>query len=147
MQPQPRDRGVETELDERMILHTLRNVGTDMQATDMHAVCSMVLIACYDRQVEREFFFDVLRLCNEMYTDTVMMDRAVILQQAIALLDKRQQLHPEAKTEMPGGKRALPEQLQAGFEMAHRSYTRKRLQLADMVELLTECPSSLDMIS
>lgn len=133
-------------IDERKLLKALRDTSGPLSPTDMHAICSLVLLCCHDRRVEREFLVDVLRVCDDMYMDAIRMDRAVTLQCAVRSLDKRNQLKPDDETWAQDPAR-LPRLLKTAFDDYLKEYTAKRMKLADMLALLTQCPSPEDTVS
>lgn len=137
-------------MDERRLLARLRDVERPCTPHTLQLLTSLVVLACYDRQVERDFFTDVLELCNDLAGETAAMDRAVTLGRAVTVLDKRQQLADTA----PGpdnpdapAKQRLPDLLYARFHDHHAVFTTKRLALADLVELLMQCPDLDDPVS
>lgn len=104
----------------------------------MHC-CILSLLACRDRGAQRGFFIDMLQLVESMLGDVATMDRTATLERAIMLLDKRQKLDPAAVP--PGETKRLPQLLREKLHETHVTFNDKRRQLADLVALLTECPT------
>jgi hypothetical protein len=127
---------------EAELVACLRDLDRPATPSVMHHIASLALLACRDRAVERDFFIGVLQLTEEMSDDAAVMDRTATLGRCVEALDKRRQLDlPEDDA------RDLPKVLQRKFDETHVMFTRRRLALADLIEMLLQCPARHDKVS
>ena len=122
-------------MNEGDLLLYLRDLDVPIVPARLHHLTALTLLACHDRNVQREFLVDVLVLAEEMADTASIMDRAAVIGQTVAVLDTRKRLDPEEAVR-------LPKLLDQRYREACRTFTRQRLKLADFVEQLLQCPDS-----
>jgi hypothetical protein len=132
-------------VNEDALLACLRDLDSPLGPAGLHHLCSLSLLACRDRVTTREFFVDVLQLCEALADSANRIDRAVTVSSCIDTLDQHQRL--DTKKLNPQEKSRLPDMLRARFTETHAVLTRQRLALAELVEQLLACPSLNDRVS
>lgn len=118
-------------LNEKKILHVLRDKDVPITPNGMRSMASLVLLCCYDRKVKREFMAEMLDLTAETY---ILLAR---LETAMTVRVLYNAIKPEATTEK------MDEQI---HELAN-GVCAKRALFADKFFLVTECPTLADKIS
>lgn len=118
-------------LNEPRILASLRDEMLPLSVNGWRSLCEIVLMACYDRKVEREFFAEVLDLVGETQT---AIDEIEMIGRMMKLL---MVLGPDKQSEM----------LVNAAQGMGKMFMHKRRQMADKFALLCQCPTTADKIS
>lgn len=118
-------------LNEARLLLTLSNDDIPLTPDGVRALCSLVVLACYDRKVEREFFASVLDLVatiNSALGEIICGGR---MAQALHDVD------PER----------TPTLLMEQSVVHGRIFRQTRKLLAEKFALVTQCPTTQDKVS
>ena len=126
-----RTAGVDPKLNELNILATLNNETFHLSTDDYRSLCSLVLLACYDRKVEREFIVEVIETVTAVYSCIEAVELGISFVYFLSVVD------PQRK----------PLLISGNLQLWVVELARLRKTLAGYMELLIECPSSSDLIS
>lgn len=117
-------------LNERAILATLRNDAMQLSVDGWRAFCEVILMACFDRKVTREFFAEMLDLTSET-------------QDAIGELEGiGRMMRLLAVTEPTQSSAMLKEEA----EKFSKLFAHHRRRIAEKFALLVQCPTTADPI-
>lgn len=118
-------------LNELLILATLNREETPLSGDDIRMLSALVLMACYDRKVEREFLAEVIETMSEMH------DCVGVLEKGVSYIYILSEIDPERTPSVLGG----------AIKEWGEEFTRLRRKLASYMEKLVECPTAADRIS
>jgi hypothetical protein len=117
-------------LDEAMIARMLTNEFL-LSPQGVRSLLSMVLLACYDRKVEREFMADMIGRADDVHILLSQMESGSKMRAMLTALQ------PETKTD------AIDDELKKlGME-----WQRKREGLAAKFSEVRQCPTTRDTIN
>jgi hypothetical protein len=114
-----------------LILATLNREETPLSGDDIRMLSALVLMACYDRKVEREFLAEVIETMSEMH------DCVGVLEKGVSYIYILSEIDPERTPSVLGG----------AIKEWGEEFTRLRRKLASYMEKLVECPTAADRIS
>lgn len=118
-------------LNEERLLATLRDETLPVSVNSWRAIGELVLMACYDRKVEREFFAEVMDLLCE---GQAAINELAVTARMITLLQGVSPEHPCVI-------------LKGIADDWAKMFTVKRRALVEKFYLVTECPTTLDKVS
>lgn len=118
-------------LNEKKILHVLRDKDIPVTPNGMRSLNSLVLLCCYDRKVEREFMAAMLDLVAE--TDIIISKIEV----AVTVRHLYGVVKPDSSTE----------QIDKQVNDLMVEFGGARACIAEKFDLVTQCPTLTDKIS
>lgn len=118
-------------INERLLLRHLREINKPCTPDVLRFLCNMSLLACHDRAVTSEFFISVINICSEISSDLAMMEKGGALRHILTQMDGTRE----------------PTKLDETLSDLVTGMMRRRVRLADMIELVAQCPTSADKVS
>ncbi len=118
-------------LNESRILEALANDELMLTPNGARSLFSLVLLACYDRKVERDFMADMIDKCAEA-------------EQTVADLECAGRMYTVLYTIEPEG---TPANLNEEVERLSRLWISRRKALAEKFSLVCQCPTTLDRVN
>ena len=128
-------RGTDPKLDEERILNTLSSDNVLLTPNVMRSLLSRVIIACYDRKVEREFMCEVVDLCTLMGITVADLESAGRMCVVLSHLEPADGTSPDLGP-MSDAISALTDELRG-----------RRKVLTEKFMLLVQCPTTQDKVS
>lgn len=119
----------EFSLDDEMIVACLRDENTPISSNMLRSLCSLVLMAAWDRKVEREFFAELVDDVARMSVDIADIETLSNMRALVSA--QRGNVNPIDKE---------VHKLIVGF-------SAKRQKVADKMDLIAQCPGKNDSIS
>lgn len=119
-------------LNEPALLKSLRDPDALIAPEGARFLCNLVLLAAYDRKVDREYFAEVLSTCHDIHVTMADLETAGKMMSVLAKF-------PDAP-ETPGP-------LMVETDKLCKTWARLRHKLADQFDLVTQCPTLSDKIS
>lgn len=118
-------------LNEPYLLAILKNETLPMTSDGMLEFCSVLVLACVDRKVTREYLMEFQDVCNAMHSHLGDVECGMRLIDALKSVDKAYDTKDLDESMREHGK----------------VFTQKRRLLAEMFTKLTECPTADDKIN
>lgn len=122
---------VDPMLNEPAILKALRNEAEPITPNGMRSLMTFVVLAAYDRKVEREFFIGLLDDVAMIGIDLAEMEKAGALRSLFT------NQHPDKE----------PTKINDQVDKICQGFFRKRQMLADKMDLISQCPTLSDKVS
>lgn len=135
-------RGIDPKMDEQALLMTLRQ--GRLTPDQFSNIMDMILVACYDRKVERGFMCEMIHRTSEIHRCLSMIDEAVCIELA-RRAQPVQATRARAKKQVPALDPAAI--TSPAIEGLTATFKNLRGQLGDKLELLTKCATAADTIS
>ena len=118
-------------LNEQRILETLNNWQLLLTPNSVRSLCALVLMACYDRKVTREFMAEMIDRNQEIGITMSELEGAAKLRGAMRLL------RPNVE----------PKEIDEKIANLCGQWRRQRQIMADKFALVTQCPTTVDRLS
>jgi len=122
--------GVDPKLNEEQILATL-DPSIVLTPNGIRSLMSLILLCCYDRQVDREFMADIIDRMAELGIVLAQLECAGKMHAALEVVEADRQ----------------PAALNGRIEELMVKFTRLRTNLYEKFKLVTMCPTADDKIS
>ena len=119
------------QLPEKAMLNTLADVEHPVTSTGMRQLMLLILLACYDRKVERDFMASMLYETTELHEligDMESAERCRIMCEDMKIIDISKQYEKEIQDSL-------------------EKFCAMRTSLAKKFSLVTQCPTTGDKIS
>jgi hypothetical protein len=118
-------------LDEDRIANALSNPTVVLTPNGIRSLMSLVLMACYDRKVEREFMAEMIDVTAEVGILLSRMESGAKMRAAFSILK-------------PGME---PTEIDEELQGLMRTWNAQRARVAMKFALLRQCPTTFDTIS
>lgn len=123
--------GTDPLLNEDMILKTLQDEVFEFSSDDIRGLCNLVLLACYDRKVGREFFAEMI------VHSTNMQECVSEVESGIKMISVLKKIDPTKS----------PDTLSAAIKEWGKKFTTERRKMTEQFGLLCQCPTGKDPVS
>lgn len=123
--------GTDPKLNEGRIYSTLCDESIPLSTDGWRALGQLVVLACYDRKVEREFFAEILNLVGET-------------QASLDAVEDAMRMHHLLQVACPGEESKI---LSKVAQDSGKVFLGARRQLAAKFSLVYQCPTTEDKIS
>lgn len=118
-------------LDELRLLVTLRNEDMPLTCDGWRCLTNLLILACYDRKVEREFFAEFMDLASTCQSALETIEQTMKMERILVLVNP----------DLPSAKLA-----EVG-RAALSAFIGSRRVLADKFERVCQCPTLADKVS